>query len=206
MSALPLFYRKEKMSYTNKNKGFKSGSVGVAVAAIVSVATIVGGMTALGFYLHDLSNGDVNSGNESNKDEDVTETKNLTYTTNIQYKTTTIDDSSMLAGTKKVKTAGVNGVRTTVYKVTYKNGKEISREVVSNTITKQPVDAVILVGTKKVVTWKCYDATSYDKNPYNDNRCVSSEGVTRYVSDSESGILDPSYTPGKSGNSYYNSF
>lgn len=52
--------------------------------------------------------------------------------------------------------------------------------------------------------WRCVDATSYDKNPYNDNYCTN--GVeSRYVSDSQAVQLDPSYSPGKSGHYYYNS-
>ncbi len=54
------------------------------------------------------------------------------------------------------------------------------------------------------VTWKCVDATSYDGNAYNDNKCTSSTGQVRYVSDSEARRLDPSYRPGQSGAWYYN--
>ena len=53
-------------------------------------------------------------------------------------------------------------------------------------------------------TWKCYDATSYDRNPNNDNRCVSSKGTVRYVSDCEAVRLDPTYCPPQRGASYYN--
>ena len=55
------------------------------------------------------------------------------------------------------------------------------------------------------ITWHCVDATSYNKNPYDDNRCTSSAGEVRYVSDSQARALDPSYTPGTSGHPYYNS-
>lgn len=54
------------------------------------------------------------------------------------------------------------------------------------------------------ITWSCVDATSYNKNPYDDNRCTSSTGEVRYVSDSQARSLDPSYTPGTSGAWYYN--
>ena len=59
-------------------------------------------------------------------------------------------------------------------------------------------------GNSNKVTWKCVDATSYDGNAYNDNKCTSSTGQVRYVSDSEAKKLDPSYKPGKSGAWYYN--
>ena len=52
--------------------------------------------------------------------------------------------------------------------------------------------------------WHCVDATSYNKNPYDDNKCVKGSEV-KYVSDSEARKLDPKYSPGQSGHSYYNS-
>lgn len=55
------------------------------------------------------------------------------------------------------------------------------------------------------ITWHCIDATSYNKNPYDDNYCVSSDGQSRYVSDSQARALDPSYIPGTFGHPYYNS-
>ncbi|MBQ6503783.1 MAG: hypothetical protein IJI57_07710 [Flexilinea sp.] len=54
------------------------------------------------------------------------------------------------------------------------------------------------------ITWKCIDATSYDGNAYNDNKCTSSSGQIKYVSDSEAMRLDPKYKPGESGAWYYN--
>lgn len=54
------------------------------------------------------------------------------------------------------------------------------------------------------VTWKCVDATSYDGIANNDNKCTSSTGQVKYVSDSEAKRLDPKYKPGKSGAWYYN--
>lgn len=51
--------------------------------------------------------------------------------------------------------------------------------------------------------WQCYDATSYNGNAYDDNRCTDGT-ETRYVSDSQAIELDPDYSPGKSGASYYN--
>ena len=55
------------------------------------------------------------------------------------------------------------------------------------------------------ITWYCIDATSYNKNPYDDNMCTSSTGEVRYVSDSQARVLDPDYVPGAYGHPYYNS-
>lgn len=52
-------------------------------------------------------------------------------------------------------------------------------------------------------SWHCVDATSYNGNAYDDNECTNGD-ETKYVSDSQAKALDPSYSPGKSGASYYN--
>ena len=52
-------------------------------------------------------------------------------------------------------------------------------------------------------SWHCVDATSYDHNAYNDNKCTNGS-ETRYVSDSQAVSLDPNYSPGKAGAAYYN--
>lgn len=53
-------------------------------------------------------------------------------------------------------------------------------------------------------SWNCMDATSYNQNAYDDNECTKG-AETQYVSDSQAIELDPSYSPGKAGASYYNS-
>lgn len=121
----------------------------------------------------------------------------------IGYSVETIEDGNLEYGKTATRVQGINGERTYTYEVTYENGKETSRQLLSSEITKQPVTKIIAKGTK--VLWHCVDATSYDKNPYNDNKCTSSTGDVKYVSDSQARQLDPTYSPGKSGHWYYNS-
>lgn len=121
----------------------------------------------------------------------------------ISYETKTVEDDSIEYGQTIVRTEGSYGEKTYTYNVTYKGDKELSRELVKEEITKQPVTKVIAKGTR--IVWHCVDATSYNKNPYDDNKCTSSTGEVRYVSDSQSRALDPSYSPGQSGHYYYNS-
>lgn len=52
-------------------------------------------------------------------------------------------------------------------------------------------------------SWSCVDATSYNQNAYDDNKCSKGDEV-QYVSDSQAVELDPNYSPGKSGAYYYN--
>ncbi|MEX1439415.1 G5 domain-containing protein, partial [Enterococcus sp. C63] len=56
-------------------------------------------------------------------------------------------------GVTRIKTAGQDGIRTIVYKVTYDGeGNEISRVEVSNEVTTAPVAQIIEKGTKVPVT------------------------------------------------------
>lgn len=66
----------------------------------------------------------------------------------VAYDTTKINDSDMEVGEDKLETAGVNGEADVTYRVKYVNGEKDSRTEVSRKITKQPVDAVLRVGTK----------------------------------------------------------
>lgn len=59
--------------------------------------------------------------------------------------------SSIAAGKSQIKVDGKEGLRTLTYKVKYENGTEISRELVDNVVTIEPVNKVVLVGTKVAV-------------------------------------------------------
>lgn len=146
----------------------------------------------------------MNKPTESNTTESFSGVRVETETETIPYEKQTVNDSSLEYGQTQVRTYGVNGEKTLTYNVTYENDEVVSKELVGEEITKQPVAEITANGTK--IIWRCSDATSYDKNPYNDNYCKSSTGEWRYVSDSESRRLDPTYSPGQSGHSYYNSF
>ncbi len=76
----------------------------------------------------------------------------ITYTEDIAYDTETTYDDSMTTSQKKTITSGQVGVTEIVANVTYVNGVETSREIVSETTIKEPVTAVVSVGTKPSVT------------------------------------------------------
>lgn len=131
-------------------------------------------------------------------------TSEETVTEAIPYETTYVEDETLDYGKTAVRTPGVAGARERTYKVTKTGGKETNRELVSTRVTKAPVTAVVARGTKP--GWHCWDTTSFDQNPYNDNYCQYSDGSGKYVPDSEARALDPGYRPGKSGAAYYNNF
>lgn len=90
---------------------------------------------------------------------DNIEVKTETKTQAVPFKSTTQNDSSLAAGTTKVITAGINGVETLTYKVTYTNGVEISRDKLSDEITTQPVDQVTAIGTYVAPAQNCPNGT-----------------------------------------------
>ena len=69
-------------------------------------------------------------------------------TVKIAYRTKRVDDDTLAEGKTRVRTKGVNGVKTITYEVTYSGGRPTTRRVVSTVVTKRPVTRVIAVGTK----------------------------------------------------------
>ncbi|MFJ3451855.1 G5 domain-containing protein [Curtobacterium sp. NPDC090223] len=65
----------------------------------------------------------------------------------IPFDTATVEDPSLAKGQTKLRTAGVNGVLTTTYRITETDGVEIHREKTNETVTTPPVTEVTAVGT-----------------------------------------------------------
>jgi resuscitation-promoting factor RpfB len=66
----------------------------------------------------------------------------------IPFTSVTKNDSTLLVGTKKVAQAGKNGTRVDTYELGIADGKQTSKTLISQQVTVQPVQQVILVGTK----------------------------------------------------------
>ena len=69
--------------------------------------------------------------------------------TEIQYESKKEEDSSLYVGETKVKQYGEMGIKKEVYAVEQSEGEEAVKTLLSSEITKEPVDEIILVGTKK---------------------------------------------------------
>ena len=67
----------------------------------------------------------------------------------IPHETEYVDDSQLLKGTEEVRTEGSDGNIEKKYKVVYENNAEISRELISETVTAEAVNTVIARGTKE---------------------------------------------------------
>ena len=73
------------------------------------------------------------------------------YTVEIPFETTYLDDPTLPAGQEKILVQGKVGQMLCTANVTYANGEEISREVYEQTVTVEPVEQVIAVGTGEQV-------------------------------------------------------
>ncbi|MBQ4315990.1 MAG: M23 family metallopeptidase [Oscillospiraceae bacterium] len=74
--------------------------------------------------------------------------RRVEYTETIPYETKTVETDSLYKGTKKVVTQGSVGTRKVVADVTYVDNKETKRDIISSSVTQQPVTKVVQVGTK----------------------------------------------------------
>jgi uncharacterized protein YabE (DUF348 family) len=109
--------------------------------------------------------------------------KKVTETETIPYGTQTKNSSSMTSGTSKVTRQGVNGEKEVTYEVTYVDGKEESRKVVKEEITKEAVDQIVTKGTKQkgphvVSKEKVYDCDGSGHGYY---IIKYSDGTVKYV-------------------------
>lgn len=61
------------------------------------------------------------------------------------------NDNNLEKGKKKVVTEGKKGEKVTTTKVVFENGKEVSKKIVSESVTKNPINQIVAVGTMSAV-------------------------------------------------------
>lgn len=66
----------------------------------------------------------------------------------IDYTTKKISTNDLYVGQSRTVQKGENGSKTNIYSVTYINGKEVSRELISSEITKEAVEKIVETGAK----------------------------------------------------------
>lgn len=87
--------------------------------------------------------------------------KIITVIEEIPFETITKDVSNgSVLTTNQIIQAGKNGQRKITYKVTYKDDIEISREEISSEIIQEPVNKIVQVQTKSIVTSRSYSRVS----------------------------------------------
>jgi len=82
----------------------------------------------------------------------ATLTEQLVQNQAIAYTSSQENASDLTVGTTKVKTAGVNGAIANTMSITKVNGQVVASTILNETIVTNPVNEVILVGTKPVRT------------------------------------------------------
>ena len=84
-------------------------------------------------------------------------TKIETWQEEIPYASETTKSSEYTVGTKKTTQTGENGIRSvTAQRVYDTNGTQLSQQILSTEVIKEPVTEKIVVGTKKVTTSTSY--------------------------------------------------
>ncbi len=92
----------------------------------------------------------------------------------IPFATKTEEDDELSWRKKIVKQKGENGTKTTVYRVSYHNGKEVNRKILSTEVTKEPVTEVVTQGTyvktgkahRGAASWYAWTGTMAAANPW----------------------------------------
>lgn len=74
--------------------------------------------------------------------------KTVSYTEDIAYETVKIKDDSLYKTQTKVKTAGRKGEKAITAEITYVDGAQVSKKIISEKVTREPTTREIYVGTK----------------------------------------------------------
>lgn len=75
-------------------------------------------------------------------------------------------DDSKPDGFSTEKRAGVDGTKTYTYEIVYENGKQISKEKISEAVVQQPVDRIIVRGVKQYLLWPLSKENVRVTSPY----------------------------------------
>lgn len=103
------------------------------------------------------------------KNEEIEEIK----TEDVDFETINQNDSTLEKGKTEIKQKGIAGIKELKYAVIYADGRETSRKLVSETVKVQPVDKIVLVGTKEkqiTITSSASCGEDYYKNV--DGNCI----------------------------------
>ena len=131
--------------------------------------------------------------------EDISETKVLAYDT------VTKENSTITPAQGYIEQQGSNGEEKVTYRVTRKDGVEVSREVVESTVVVKPVNAIKVVGTLKSISRGGSDisykraltmqATAYSPQCVGGNKTATGTYPRRDPSGISTIAVDPSVIP-----------
>ncbi|UNV67829.1 G5 domain-containing protein [Streptococcus oralis] len=127
--------------------------------------------------------------------EPKVEHQEITTTEEIPYASRTENNADLAEGTRNVKQAGVKGTKTITWDITLTDGKETARTKKSEKVTKEPVEEIIEVGTKKTGVETKETVTVEEKVAFKEETKVDpalDKGQTR-VEEGEEGIDEVTY-------------
>lgn len=135
-----------------------------ATKAVSATGTVVEALTAAGITLstHDEVTPDLFAALSDNVAITVVrvELRTVSKTVAIPYASTTKDDASLSAGTKKVETPGVEGTSTETWQQTLRDGQVANEVRIASVVTTPAQDQVTLVGTKVAAAKAASSSTS----------------------------------------------
>ena len=125
--------------------------------------------------------------------------KNITSTGEIPFETEEEYSDKLAEGKTKVKTKGVNGEYRSVIQQELSDGEVISEECISYEVTKEPVNEVVLVGTRT----KSDDADNSEEKEENTEKSVQTSVSGNVFYDASGKAVSYSTVYHGSGTAYY---
>jgi resuscitation-promoting factor RpfB len=148
----------------NKAKVWHSGLSKAGKVVLWSITAVLAG-SAINATASPTSGTQTNLGQptttQTTQKTPVTTKKTTTETADIAFTKASVDDGNLANGKAEVRTAGVNGVKTLTYEVTYVDGTETEKKLLKEEVTTAPVTEVTAVGTYVYVAPKSSCDSNY---------------------------------------------
>lgn len=106
------------------------------------------------------------------------EVKNELATEAISYDVVIETDSSLDSGLEEIKQDGIHGEKEVTYQVIYKNGTEFSRTLKSSKVIAEPINKILVQGTRKTFASRSGELLDYKSVLYVESTAYSGGGVT----------------------------
>ena len=95
----------------------------------------------------------------------------------INYDTITEEDNNLDYGTHNVRQAGSEGQKEVTYKIVKKDGKDVSKNIISSKVVKEPVNKIVAEGTARVVATRSGNQR-YKDVIYCESTAYCGDGIT----------------------------
>lgn len=142
--------------YVYNSKNIKLTTNGTEMTVKAPEGTIENALNILGYEITDDDILNVDKNAQVEDDMKIT-LKKVTYvdeksTKKISYKTVEKDSDDIMTGESEVSQKGVDGEKEVTKRCKYIDGKYDSTKVIDEKVTKEPVDKIVLNGTKRGTT------------------------------------------------------